>query len=296
MTFGALQELDLTAARIGGKVLPGQLPAIAASWRTPEILDTAQAGRVSPRILATTITVPALGGRTLAEEIVVRQQQPGPPDPDLAELAEFQAALDALAAADPAAVELAVRAQLDACSHRLDAWQTSLASRRLAAVRAARPTGLNLGGYGCVEHLRPEITPDSSGYVTGPSLAHAATAGVLRSARLANSVAGIDRLDVDLSSARVAPRPDAAAWRARGHAAHRPARLPPRAGAARGRHPPVHPPAADDVPRPPRARPAAGRAPRVDTAARRRRRAVAARAVPPPDRHLRPAPAGGRPR
>ena len=83
--------------------------------------------------------------------------------------------------------------------------------------------------------LRPETSPDSSGYVTGPSLAHAATAGVLRSAHLANGVAGIDRLDVDLSSARVAARPRADAWRARGHAADGPARLPPGAGPAGGR-------------------------------------------------------------
>ena len=203
VTFGALQELDLSAARIGRTVLVGQPPAVAAAWRTPEIIDTSQSTSVSPTVLATSFPVPALDGRTLAQEVGHRQEQPGPPDPDLAELAEFQAALAALEAADPSVVELAVRAQLDACSHRLDAWQTSLASRQLDAVRAARGSGTNLGGYGCVERLRPETSPDSAGYVTGPSLSHAATAGVLRSAHLANAVTGTDRLDVDLSSARV---------------------------------------------------------------------------------------------
>ncbi len=203
VTFGALQELDLSAARIGRQVLVGQPPALAASWRTPEILDASQPTTVSPTILATSFPVPALAGRTLAQEVGHRQEQPGAPDPDLEELAVFQGALAALETADPAVVELAVRAQLDACSHRLDAWQTSLASRRLDAVREVRGSGTNLGGYGCVEQLRPETTPDSSGYVTGPSLAHAATAGVLRSAHLANAVVGTDRLDVDLSSARV---------------------------------------------------------------------------------------------
>ena len=78
----------------------------------------------------------------------------------------------------------------------------------------ARGPGLHVGGYGCVERLRPETTPDSLGYVTGPSLAHAATAGVLRSGRLANP--SIDRLDVDVSSARVARGAGADAGRARG--------------------------------------------------------------------------------
>ena len=196
VTFAAVQELDLTAARIGRRFLPAEVAAVA--WRTPEISGIA--GGVSdpdPKTLVTT-PVAQLGGRTLLEELHRRQQQGGP---DLDDLLEFQDALAALAVADPAQVDVALRAHLDACSHRLDAWYTSLASRQLRVTRKTHGPGLHLGGYGCVERLRPETSPDSLGYVTGPSLAHAATAGVLRSGRLANP--SIDRLDVDVSSARV---------------------------------------------------------------------------------------------
>ena len=167
VTFGALQELDLSAARIGRTVLVGQPPAVAAAWRTPEIIDTSLSTSVSPTVLATSFPVPALDGRTLAQEVGHRQEQPGPPDPDLAELAEFQGALAALEAADPSVVELAVRAQLDACSHRLDAWQTSLASRQLDAVRAAReaaPTSAaTAASSGCARRrapIRRDTSPD----------------------------------------------------------------------------------------------------------------------------------------
>ena len=49
-----------------------------------------------------------------------------------------------------------VREQLDVCGHRLDAWLTGLACRRLASIRAARPLGAQLGSYGWVENLRPD--------------------------------------------------------------------------------------------------------------------------------------------
>jgi hypothetical protein len=38
-----------------------------------------------------------------------------------------------------------VREQLDVCGHRLDAWLTGLAGRRLASIRAATPVGAQLG-------------------------------------------------------------------------------------------------------------------------------------------------------
>ena len=45
---------------------------------------------------------------------------------------------------------------LAATSYRLDAWVTSLATRRLATVRESAPQGILLGGYGWLENLRPE--------------------------------------------------------------------------------------------------------------------------------------------
>ncbi|MGI8457661.1 MAG: hypothetical protein ACR2LI_06080 [Propionibacteriaceae bacterium] len=108
---------------------------------------------------------------------------------------------------------------LDCCSHRLDAWIISIASRRLADLRATTPTGLYLGAYGVLEHItlsRPDAAgqidgrevlhdPGDGGYVHAPGLAHAATAGVLRSGRLTHRRGDPDSeaLDIDLSSTRV---------------------------------------------------------------------------------------------
>ena len=229
-----MQELDLTAARIGRRFLPAEVAAVAL--RTPEISGIA--GGVSdpdPRTLATT-PVAQLGGRTLMEEIHRRQEQGGP---DLEDLLEFQNALAALAEADPVQVDVALRAHLDACSHRLDAWYTSLASRQLRIARKSRGPGLHVGGYGFVVRLRPEATPDSLGYVTGPSLAHAATAGVLRSGHLANPEHRPPRRRRQLGAGRVGAGADAGC--ARGRGAVRAARLPARAGAARRGPRAVHP-------------------------------------------------------
>ena len=68
-----------------------------------------------------------------------------------------------------------------------DAWVTSFATKRLAALRAASPTGIYAGGYGWVDNLSTPPPPvPSSGFVHAPSPAHAATAAVLRSAYLSH--------------------------------------------------------------------------------------------------------------
>ncbi|HEX6667589.1 MAG TPA: hypothetical protein VF081_13455 [Solirubrobacterales bacterium] len=93
---------------------------------------------------------------------------------------------------------------LDLYSHRLDAWITSLATRRLHALRHTKTAAHSrLGGYGWVENLRPSkanqaIDPD--GYIHAPSLRHAATAAVLRSGFNAHD--GDQTLAVDLRSRR----------------------------------------------------------------------------------------------
>lgn len=92
---------------------------------------------------------------------------------------------------------------IDVHAHRLDAWITSLASARLAGLRASGVVGVRLGAYGWVEDLRPpeereqlDIVLDdvdttvevsaNDGYIHAPSLQHAATAAVLRSGFLGN--------------------------------------------------------------------------------------------------------------
>ena len=134
--------------------------------------------------------------------------------------AAFREALRVIADIDSAAERRLLLAEtLDCCSHRLDAWLISAASRRLADLRARRPDGAYLGAYGLLEHIELSApTPDGQidgrdvlhdpgdgGFVHAPGLTHAATAGVLRSGRLTHRRGdpSTEALDIDLSSTRV---------------------------------------------------------------------------------------------
>lgn len=113
---------------------------------------------------------------------------------------------------------------MDLLTYRLDAWGTSLATRRLAVMRQAAPSGIRLGAYGWVEQVRrvaslqpvpalPAGVPaplsrseQNKGFVHAPSLGHAAAAAVLRSGYLSqesNRAPGASPFAVDLSSERV---------------------------------------------------------------------------------------------
>jgi hypothetical protein len=95
---------------------------------------------------------------------------------------------------------------LDTASHRLDAWLTGIVERRRAALRARQPGTVNIGAYGWVEHVEPTgLRAPDGGYVHAPSLTHAATAGILRSAYLSHNPdgGGDGAFAVDLASARV---------------------------------------------------------------------------------------------
>ncbi|MFJ1596539.1 hypothetical protein [Streptomyces sp. NPDC088261] len=153
----------------------------------------------------------------------------GTGDARTSDLMETAAALRTLAGSEPADLERLLAQQLDSTSHRLDAWITSLAARRLdwlrrPAEQGGRPTGTHLGGYGWVTDLTPrqpsvpvplaqypraESGPllrapaDTAAPVHAPSLSHATTAAVLRSAQRAHGDAPGGPLAVDLSSARV---------------------------------------------------------------------------------------------
>ncbi|MUN38896.1 hypothetical protein [Actinomadura litoris] len=120
--------------------------------------------------------------------------------------------LDALARARAEDLGPLLLEVFDVLSHRLDAWITSLAARRLAA--SPPGAGVRIGGYGWVEDLRPgeeqtvtdvpgvgevSVSP-ADGYIHAPSLHHAATAAVLRSGFLAHE--GDRTLAVDLTSRR----------------------------------------------------------------------------------------------
>jgi hypothetical protein len=150
--------------------------------------------------MATLPFAPLTGRRSMAEFIVT---QVPPSEPDLAQLQEFVASLQHLADLPTAELHRLTAEELDLCSYRLDAWATSLAARRLQQLRDRQPVGIHLGGYGWVENLRPDTRPDSLGYVHTPSVAHAATAAVLRSGHLGHRHRDAETLAIDLSSQRV---------------------------------------------------------------------------------------------
>ena len=172
--------------------------------------------------------------RLLAEPVTAVSNEPvwsflrgldaPPADTDVAALVapllELRDSLQHLSGVSAARLERLAAGTLDLCSHRFDAWATSIASRRLSELRAERPTGLVVGGYGWVVNLAPAPTPVTAsvpgetgvvysaagdpGYTHTPSLAQAATAAVLRSGHLTHATSQFaDLLAVDLSSQRV---------------------------------------------------------------------------------------------
>lgn len=106
---------------------------------------------------------------------------------DHTETERVRAALDLLATRTPDELEWLLRECLGLGTHRLDAWATSLATQRLSRLRDARPAGIQVGAFGWVVGLAPRTSERSSaGFVHAPSMAHAATAAVLRSGWLAH--------------------------------------------------------------------------------------------------------------
>lgn len=103
-------------------------------------------------------------------------------------------------------LDILFRETLDLCSHRYDAWVTSMASKRLEMKRSEKPKGIYFGGYGWVEDFKQTTTPEpeTSGFIHAPSLAHATTAALLRSGYLSRTNPK-DRkaLAINLSSERV---------------------------------------------------------------------------------------------
>ncbi len=120
-----------------------------------------------------------------------------------AELKEAMLAIKGLSSGDR---RVLLCETLDLSSHRLDAWITGFIERRRQSLRTTQPNGIAVGAYGWVENIVPAATTTSDGgYIHTPSLDHAATAGILRSAYLTHNPAngGTGAFAVDLSSNRV---------------------------------------------------------------------------------------------
>ena len=142
-------------------------------------------------------------------------------DPKVAPINDFRRSLAHLKGVSSARLQRLLAGALDLCAHRLDAWITSFATKRLDTMRKTAATGVYFGGYGWVENLKPaptraEVappageqapifqTPDDPGFVHAPSLTQAATVALLRNGHLTHSTAEVrDLLAIDLSSERV---------------------------------------------------------------------------------------------
>lgn len=148
-------------------------------------------------------------------------------DPNLIRLNEFRVGLQHLSELNVDELEQLMTGTLDLCSHRLDAWITSLATRRLSGMQppnlpAPQTYTVLFGGYGWVMNLTPANPPtkvpapldekdpifqvaDNPGFIHTPSLAQAATVAILRSGHLTHAGASNlkDLLSIDLSSERV---------------------------------------------------------------------------------------------
>jgi hypothetical protein len=198
--------------------------------REPELIDlpVGQLLLSTWRQMAMKINVPGEAQPMELSHYLLGFLPTGEPDiarePDLKPISEFRASLDHLQSLGVDKLELLLTGTLDLCSHRLDAWISSLATKRLALMRATNANAVLFGGYGWVMNLKPadappKVTPppgeqepvfqpaNNPGFVHAPSLAQASTVAILRSAHLAH--AGADKqkpndlLAVDLSSERV---------------------------------------------------------------------------------------------
>ena len=215
LLYRMLRHARLTElARVGVDLQVAGGVATAAERFEPELVGVAGATLARPTIWERFAQpIPAITGtRPLGDFLV------GGDAPEVTTLREYEAALAALEGLPTAELERLFGETLDCCSHRFDAWVTSLASQRLDELRATNPTGAYVGAYGWVEGLRPgpasrtETLPDGrvvsvpangGGHVQAPSMQHAVAAAVLRNGYLTRTGEQGAPFAVDLSSARV---------------------------------------------------------------------------------------------
>jgi hypothetical protein len=196
---------DTIAAIVSEGQHPGLVPAMLdpanwSAWGEGSLdEDRLQAALDLPGAVDGWVTLvldPALGDEELREDMLKNAREKAKVAPMVIE------ALTALEATPPERLLPLAFEVMDVHSHRLDAWITSLATRRLFDQREGKEAGgIRIGGYGWVENLRPALGgADVDGYIHAPSLQHAATAAVLRSGFRAHH--GEETLAVNLTSRR----------------------------------------------------------------------------------------------
>ena len=133
-------------------------------------------------------------------------------------ITEVRRSLGYLSRLPTAELDRLVSETLDLCSHRVDSWVSSLATRRLQTeMRPANPSGSHVGGFGWLENVVPlartrytnqavggqsVLIPNfGGGYIHAPSAAMASAAAVLRNAYMSRSGTST-QYAIDLSSER----------------------------------------------------------------------------------------------
>ena len=216
-----LRELADAAAFVGGGADPTPF------LRDAELIDlvTDQPSPAPPPPWTRRLDQPAPG---IAGNPTMRQYLEGLntfDTPATAALGDFRRSLTWLKDRDSETLQYLMQGTLDLSSHRLDAWITSFATKRLATMTAGGPQGAFVGAYGWVEKLKPtpassvtavttpptgETTPlvtrnNDPGFIHAPSMTHAGAAALLRNAHLGpNGTPTSDSpFAIDLSSRRV---------------------------------------------------------------------------------------------
>ncbi len=233
-----LREIATVTARIASAIPGNDLATLLRDLELVDLVDVPPVNNVlqtPPKTLhwrrQLDLTAPGLpAGTTIRQYLEGLTSFTAPAVPAVASLGELRASLTHLQTLDSESLQLLMQGTLDLSAHRLDAWITSFATKRLALMAPSGPIGLYAGGYGWVENLRPGSTPaplpaasmppgepaplyplaKDSGFIHAPSLTHASTAALLRNAHLGPAQLGPtgDPLPngpfaIDLSSRRV---------------------------------------------------------------------------------------------
>ena len=195
---------------------------LASLLRDPELIDLVSGGPLSvtwKRLLERKVSS-VTGDKTIREHLEGLTRFS---NAHVNALGEVRDSLRHLQGLDTERLQYLMQGTIDLAAYRLDAWITSLATKRLSTMRSSNPQGVYVGGYGWVENLQPQLTSrtevavptgetgpiyahaDDAGFIHAPSMTHAATAALLRNAHLGASGMAKEGspLSIDLSSRRV---------------------------------------------------------------------------------------------
>jgi len=218
----ARHSLLLEMVEIGQRTVPTAFPS--QGKLDNEFWNIAPAETNTP-VFQILKAIPTGFQRTLFEAIKFNKKSPTdiPFLDNTAQFDELQIALHQLSSLPVADLERLMMETIDLAAHRLDAFITGLATRRLLNFRAGeraipRAATTYYGAYGFVEDVRPiarttrqitdlgsvDVQANNGGYIHTPSLRHATTAAILRSGRMTEKTSTRYMIELPSKRARVA--------------------------------------------------------------------------------------------